>query len=201
MNLYEKISAIMGEVKSLKKDGNVNFKSTNYNFLSEAKTTDTFHELFVKHKIVLLPVGAVETQVGQITHGHYKYKLINAETPEENIILETTGQGQDSMDKGSGKSSSYAYKYLLWRTFMVPSNDDPDNVSSEELREKEAALNKKINKKDQDQLIDLALETDSDVNTMLNYYKVTDVDQMNKQHFNEAVAGYKKKLSKQKKEA
>lgn len=133
MNIYEKINAIMGEVKSLQKDGKVAFGNTKYNFLSEAKTTETFRPFLVKYKLVLLPVKVKESKEGQITHGEYTYKLVNAENPEEFEMLMSGGQGHDSADKGSGKASSYAYKYLLWRTFAVPSNDDPDSVSSAEI--------------------------------------------------------------------
>jgi hypothetical protein len=133
MNIYEKINAIMGEVKSLQKDGRIAFGNTKYNYLSEAKTTETFRDPFVKYKLVLLPINAVEFKDGQITHGTYTYRLINAENPEEWVDLMSCGQGHDTADKGSGKASSYAYKYLLWRTFAVPSNDDPDQISSDEI--------------------------------------------------------------------
>jgi hypothetical protein len=134
MNLYEKINKIMAEVKSLQKDGKVAFGNTKYNFLSEAKTTETFREKLVENKLVLLPLLVDEKKDGQITHGIYKYRLVNAENPDEYIDLMTGGQGHDSADKGSGKASSYAYKYLLWRTFAVPSNDDPDSISSNEIQ-------------------------------------------------------------------
>ncbi len=133
MNIYEKINKIMNEVKSLKKDGKVAFGNTKYNYLSEAKTTEIFREKLIENKMVLLPVHADETKDGSVTHGVYTYRLVNVENPEEQIELMAGGQGHDSADKGSGKSSSYAYKYLLWRTFAVPSNDDPDSVSSAEI--------------------------------------------------------------------
>jgi hypothetical protein len=133
MNIYEKINKIMGEVKSLQKDGKIAFGSTKYNYLSEAKTTEVFREKLIENKLVLLPVHAQETKDGQVTHGVYTYKLVNVENPEEQIDLMAGGQGHDSADKGSGKASSYAYKYLLWRTFAVPSNDDPDQISSDEI--------------------------------------------------------------------
>jgi hypothetical protein len=145
MNLYEKINKIMGEVESIKKDGKVAFGNTKYNFLSEAKTTEIFKAKFVEYNLVLLPTTVIEDvhvirstgkdgneKVNYLTHGKYSYRLINAENPEEYIDLMSTGQGYDSADKGSGKASSTAYKYLNWRAFAVPSNDDPDNVSSAE---------------------------------------------------------------------
>ena len=133
MNIYEKISKIMGEVQSLKKDGKVSYKSTRYNFLSGAKTTQVFRQKLVENKLVLLPIKARDEKTGTTTTGHYVYRLLNAENPEEFIDLETTGQGHDSADKGSGKASTYAYKYLLWRTFAVETNDDPDEICSDEI--------------------------------------------------------------------
>lgn len=146
MNIYEKINKIMGEVTSLKKDGKVAFGNTKYNYLSEAKTTEIFREKLIENKLVLLPISAQESKEGAVTHGVYTYKMVNVENPEEQIELMAGGQGHDSADKGSGKASSYAYKYLLWRTFAVPSNDDPDQISSAEIAdtaEKTSAAQKK----------------------------------------------------------
>lgn len=134
MNIYEKINAIMESVESLQKDGKVAFNTTKYNYLSESKTTAEMRKQLVKHKLVILPIGVSEEVKGQITQGKYTYKLVNAENPEEFVILESGGQGHDSADKGSGKASSYAYKYLMWRTFAIPSNDDPDQISSDEIK-------------------------------------------------------------------
>ena len=141
MDIYEKMHKIMSEVESLKKDGNASFGSTNYNYLSEAKTTQIFREKFVENKLLLFPIQVEETKDkdSKITLGKYTYRLVNVEAPEEYIELQSGGQGHDSTDKGSGKASSYAYKYLLWRTFAVPSNDDPDSITSDETVSKEKA--------------------------------------------------------------
>lgn len=148
MNIYEKINAIMGEIKSLQKDGKIAYGSTKYSYLSEAKTTETIRDPLVRHKLVLLPIRAEETKEGQITHGTYTYRLVNAENPEEYIDLMACGQGHDTADKGSGKASCYAYKYLIWRTFALPSNDDPDQISSEEISDMEnEAIRKNAEKK------------------------------------------------------
>jgi hypothetical protein len=137
MNLYEKINKIMGDIEYLKKDGKAEFGSTKYKFLSEAKTTTVFRDKLIENKIALFPIHAEETARDKITHGIYTYRMVNVENPEEYIDLMTTGQGHDSTDKGSGKASSYAYKYLLWRTFAIPSGDDPDQITSEETEDKE----------------------------------------------------------------
>ena len=187
MNLYEKISVVMEEVKSLQKDGRVSFKTTNYNFLSEAKTTQIFHEAFVKVKIVLLPIKAEETKEGNLTRGLYTYRLIDCEDPATFIDLQAWGQGQDSGDKGSGKASSYAYKYLLWRTFAIPSNDDPDKISSEELKAEERKK----------ELLELAKKSGSNIADALKFFKVKNISELNDMQYNQAVIGYQKKIKKE----
>ena len=183
MNLYEKINVIMADVKSLKKDGKVAFKSTNYNFLSEAKTTEKFHEAFVKVKVAMLPIKAEETKEGNLTRGLYTYRLIDCENPKDFIDLQAWGQGQDSGDKGSGKASSYAYKYLLWRTFAIPSNDDPDNISSQEL---------KVN-----ELVVLAKKSGSNINDLLKFFKVQNIADLSDVQYKQALSGYHKKIRKE----
>ncbi len=137
MNIYQKLHAIMGSINTLQKDGKVDFKNTRYNYLSEAKTTGILKEKFVEFGIVVLPIGVEETKDGSVTHGLYSYKVVNIDNPDDFIILQSGGQGHDSSDKGSGKASSYAYKYLMWRTFAIPSNDDPDQVASDKNLEED----------------------------------------------------------------
>ena len=221
MNLYEKINLVMSEVYSLKKDGKVAFGTTKYNFLSEAKTTETFHDLFVKYKIALLPVEIFEERQGQVTQGKYTYRLINCENPEEFIDLQSGGQGQDSSDKGSGKASSYAYKYLLWRTFAIPSNDDPDQISSAETvakekakvavkplektkppieRTKEEILSQKptdiITEGGADFLLNMCLEVGSKPIDVCKYFGVTDFTKMTVDQFNKAKEIFESKVKK-----
>ncbi len=207
LGLYAKITAIMDEVKSLQKDGNVSFKNTNYNYLSESKTTSIFHELFVKYALALLPIGATEVKEGQITHGHYRYRLINTAKPEEYIDLEVCGQGHDIADKGSGKASSYAYKYLLWRTFAIPSNDDPDQTASEQIladeraaaekaaAKKKADEGKKITKDMIEELEDLALESASDIQKLLDFNKVERISELTRKQYEVAKHGYQRKIN------
>jgi len=202
MNIYEKINAIMENVESLQKDGKVAFGTTKYNFLSEAKTTAEMRKQLVKYKLVILPIGVEEKKEGSITQGKYTYKVVNAENPEEFIILESGGQGHDSADKGSGKASSYAYKYLMWRTFAIPSNDDPDMVSSDEITEAKKKITKAetdtqadmpasekvdtkqiINEVQAQALLQLALDTKSSVSDLCKYYEVKDLNELNMEQF------------------
>ncbi len=200
MNIYEKINAIMESVESLQKDGRVAFGSTKYNYLSEAKTTTEMRKQLIKHKLVILPVEVNEAKDGSVTHGIYTYKLVNAENPEEFILLQSGGQGHDSADKGSGKASSYAYKYLLWRTFAIPSSDDPDQISSDEIAETEKLAKKPIEAAHLAFLKRLIEETDTDLEQFLTYMDLQKLEDMTIEEFtNKAKPALEKKKKKAKK--
>ncbi|HHX11145.1 MAG TPA: hypothetical protein GX729_07270 [Firmicutes bacterium] len=200
MNIYEKINAIMESVESLQKDGRVAFGSTKYNYLSEAKTTTEMRKQLIKHKLVLLPIKAEEIKEGAITKGMYTYRLLNAENPDEYIDLMAGGQGHDSADKGSGKASSYAYKYLMWRTFAIPSNDDPDQISSDEIIEQEKLKQKKIEKPHLDFLNRMIKETETDECAFLTFMKIEKLEDMTVEQFtNKAKPALEKKAKDMKK--
>lgn len=199
MNIYEKINAIMESVESLQKDGKVSFGNTKYNYLSEAKTTAEMRKQLVKHKLVLLPIEIEEEVKGNITQGKYTYKMVNAENPEEYIILQAGGQGHDSADKGSGKASSYAYKYLMWRTFAIPSNDDPDQVSSDEIVEAEKIAKKPIEETHISYLKRMIQETETDIEQFLTYMEIEGLEEMTVEQFtNKAKPALEKKRGKKK---
>ena len=133
MNLNEKILKIMDAVRYIQKDGKVDFGSTKYKYASESKITAVIREQLIQQKVTIFPIKTDYTKNGNLTHIHAEYKITNAEDPEDYIIVHAEGDGADSQDKGSGKAQTNAYKYMLLRTFAIPTGDDPDQISSDEL--------------------------------------------------------------------
>ena len=143
MNIYEKISDIMSKVQKLQKDDKVSFGSTNYKALSEEKVTTIMREQLISHGLVVYPVHQTSSREGNITHVDVVYRMVNIENPEEYIEIASCGDGADTQDKGSGKAMTYAFKYMWLRTFALPTGEDPDKISSEELDAKEAKAKEK----------------------------------------------------------
>lgn len=144
MNIYEKIAAIYEAVQYLAKDDKVEFGSTKYKALSEEKVTTIMRQQFIKHKLIVIPVEMTSSRSGQISHVDVKYQIINVENPEEFIEVVSCGDGADSQDKGAGKAMTYAFKYMWLRTFALPTGEDPDKISSEELDAQQAAEKRKV---------------------------------------------------------
>lgn len=164
LNLYEKINMIMREIEYLKKDDKVitNTKTNaGYNAVSEEKVTSEIRKGLVKYGIVIVPIEQehmredemLKDQYGndkanRITTVNVKYKIVNIDNPEDYIIAASSGTGVDTQDKGVGKAMTYAYKYMLLRTFAIPTGDDPDKISSdlysEQFKTEKEILKEKI---------------------------------------------------------
>ena len=82
---------------------------------------------------------------GNIGQVHVTYRMVCSDDGGS-ITIESVGEGADSQDKASGKAMTYCYKYALLRTFAIPTGEDPDKVSSDELDHKEEVARKQMYK-------------------------------------------------------
>lgn len=132
LSLYQKISKVMEDVRYLQKDDHISFGKTNYKAISEEKVTSKVRESLIKHGLVILPVEQQYQRNGNLGIVEVKYKIVDIDTGDSEILT-SVGEGADSQDKASGKALTYSYKYLLLRTFAIPTGEDPDKISSAEL--------------------------------------------------------------------
>jgi hypothetical protein len=133
LNLWQKINAVMQDVQYLAKDDKVEFGTTKYKAISEEKVTSSVRESLVKNGLVIMPIEQEHIKEGNLSTVNVKYKILNIENPQEFEIIASSGTGVDTQDKGVGKAMTYAYKYMLLRTFAIPTGEDPDKISSAEL--------------------------------------------------------------------
>lgn len=133
MNVYQKIHQVMQSVQYLSKDDKVEFGKTNYKAISEEKVTSAVRAALVDSGLVILPVSQSRERVGQITSVDVQYRIQNIDDPDDFIIVVSSGDGADTQDKGAGKAMTYAYKYMLLRSFAIPTGEDPDKISSAQL--------------------------------------------------------------------
>ena len=133
MNIYQRIKAVMDDIQYLAKDDQVSFGTTKYKAISEEKVTSIVRAAMIKNGLVMFPIRQDIIREGQLTTVNVVYKMVNTDEPNEWIEIASSGQGSDTQDKGSGKAMTYAFKYALLRTFMIPTGEDPDKISSAEL--------------------------------------------------------------------
>ena len=195
-NIYQKILEVMKNIEYLSKDDAVAFGTTKYRAMSEEKVTMTVRKELIKQGLVVFPVEQTVEKDGHITTTNTKYKMVNTENPEEFVILASSGQGSDTQDKGVGKAMTYSFKYMLLRTFAIPTGEDPDKVASAQIDYEEALVKKKATLKK------LLEETDSDVTAFLGWCaktferKVKSVDELKDLELDEAIRTVKRKEKK-----
>lgn len=147
LNLYQKINKIMSEIEYLKKDDKVvtnTRTNAGYKAISEEKVTSEIRKGLVKYGIVIIPIEQEHSRedeklkdqygndkINRITTVNVKYRIQNTDDKEDYIMASSSGTGVDTQDKGVGKAMTYAYKYLLLRTFAIPTGEDPDKISSD----------------------------------------------------------------------
>ena len=137
MNIYEKLLAARQEIGYLQKDGKVAFGSTSYKAITDEKVMTTVRPILDKYKIVMLIENIQMSRNGSLTEAVITWRFVNAEDPKESILVQSAGQGADTQDKGAGKAMTYSRKYALLNTLLIPTGEDPDKVSSEELDAKQ----------------------------------------------------------------
>lgn len=133
MNIYQKMHEVMKSIEYLNKDDAVSYGSTKYRAMSEEKVTMTVRKELIKQGLVVFPIEQSVTKDGNLTTTNTTYKMVNVEKPDEFVLLASSGQGADTQDKGVGKAMTYSFKYMLLRTFAIPTGEDPDKVSSDQL--------------------------------------------------------------------
>lgn len=142
-NLFQKISQVMQDVSYLSKDDSIAFGTTKYKAISEEKVTSTLRTSLINNGLVIIPIEQEASKVGNISAVNTKYKIIDIDTGQFEILA-SSGEGADTQDKGVGKAMTYAYKYMLLRTFAIPTGEDPDKISSAELDDKDKNRNSQL---------------------------------------------------------
>jgi hypothetical protein len=140
-----KIAKVMGQIEYLKKDGRVEFGVTKYNYLSEAKITQQIREKTLEVGLVIIPTECKVIELpNQSEAVEMEYAIIDIESGED-IKVRIAGKGQDKGDKSMYKAMTGAYKYMQRQTFAIPTGDDPDKISSDEMEEEIKKDNTKKN--------------------------------------------------------
>lgn len=148
-NLSKAILNVMSEVKGVEKSLTVGTGYNSYKGVSDKEVKETIGRSMQKNGLCVLPIGIEDTvQVNTWEESHkgdpkrkqsvftsVKTKYLLLHESGESVELSGYGHGVDSQDKAAGKATTYALKYLLLYTFLVPTGkiDDADNTHSNDI--------------------------------------------------------------------
>lgn len=191
-NIYQRINAVMQDVKYLKKDASIQgYKAVTHDALvGEARQS------IVNHGLVL----AVSQLHGQFCEpeegkkmrlyiGSYEVSLINIDMPEEKVSVTMEAHALDNGDKAPGKCCTYATKTALLKLLWLETGESDE--SRAELR----------NTLSEDAQNEIAALIDGDANlwqSLCNAYKITHLEQLRDKKVEEVkkrIATYKERQS------
>jgi len=146
-NITAAIVKAMEEIKGVEKNTTVGTGNSSYKGVSDKDVKEVIRKAMIKNGLTILPIH-IDTDIDiksweektsygpkqkkeVFTRAHVTYRLIH--TSGEYIDIQGIGHGVDSQDKSAGKATTYALKYALLYTFLVPTGDidDADAVHSE----------------------------------------------------------------------
>lgn len=145
MNIYEKIHQVMTDIQYLQKDGFVETgNGKGYKAMTDEKVASTLRPALLKARLVILPVSMETARTDEditdkfgnvkknrVTDCSVKYRIYDIDNPSDYVDVVSSGTGVDTQDKGIGKAMTYARKYMLLNTFLIPTGNDTDDISSD----------------------------------------------------------------------
>ena len=149
-NLSKAIIAVMNDVKGIEKSMTVGEGRMSYKGVPDKEVKKIIGASMAKNGLAMLPIdveantkierweeadysGKIKTKQSVFTEVKTKYLLLH--TSGESLQISCYGHGVDSQDKGAGKATTYALKYALLYSFLVPTGDidDADAMHSQEI--------------------------------------------------------------------
>lgn len=141
-NIAKAIIAVMKAVKGIEKNMQVGSGNYGYKGVADQEVKKVVGDAMALNGLCLLPIGVnAKTEVSRwqdgsnskqsvFTEVNTRYLLLHESG--ESIELEGYGQGVDAQDKGAGKATTYALKYTMLYTFLIPTGkiDDADVTHS-----------------------------------------------------------------------
>lgn len=147
-NLAKAVIKVMQEVEGIDKTMTVGEGKMSYKGVPDKEVKKIIGKAMAKNGLCILPIGVTastkierweetyngNTKQKQSVFAEATTKYLLLHDSGESVELSGYGHGVDSQDKGAGKATTYALKYTLLYTFLVPTGtiDDADNHHSDE---------------------------------------------------------------------
>lgn len=133
INVSTKIYKVMADLPWVGKDGEMKGGAFSYQYATEAAFISALRPLFIKHKLIIMPIDLstnfdkveVKDRYTYLTNIQVIYRIIDVDSGEY-IDIKMAGAGNDSGDKAIYKALTGSFKYALRETFLIGTGDDPE---------------------------------------------------------------------------
>lgn len=147
--LVTKLCEVMAAVGYLQKKGK-NTSNQNYSYIREADVVAKMRDEFASRNIFIFPSLVHHENVKMTKADQYgvkesyqtniimRWTIVDGDTMQERVC-EIPGSSASPGDKGVYVAMTGSEKYLLMKSFLLPTGDDPEDDANEERGSKEAA--------------------------------------------------------------
>lgn len=121
--LFAKMAKVLGAVNNVQKKGrNDHFK---YDYVRESDLMDEIRTHLAENNVAFFASVLGSEKAGNITTVTIEVTFACGDSGAT-FTVQGIGCGQDAGEKGIYKSYTGAMKYVLWKTFLISTNDDPE---------------------------------------------------------------------------
>lgn len=142
-NIYQRINAVMIEVKYIQKDGSISGSGPSYKAVTHDMVTAKLRESIVKNGIVvrleqlkseMIQERDVEKNIKMhLYSGQYNVHFVNIDKPDDFATVSITAHAADNGDKAPGKAASYATKYAMLKLFSLETGENDESRTAEPI--------------------------------------------------------------------
>jgi hypothetical protein len=132
-SLMTKMTEVLASISGVVKTGYNDFQK--YSYAEEAAIMSACRDELAKRHIMIIPSIENVIHEGTLTTIETSYTFVDGETGEQ-FVTKWAGTGSDKGDKGLYKAITGSQKYLLLKTFLIPTGengvaDDPEHPARE----------------------------------------------------------------------
>lgn len=152
-NIYQRINAVMEEVKYIKKDAQITGTGANYKAVTRDAVVFLLREHIVQAGIVvetsqisgewtvLRDVNAQPQPIKMgLYEGFYEVRFINIDDPKDRAVVTIEAHANDNGDKAPGKAATYAEKTALLKQFLLQTGlNDEERSGSDPVIDEDTA--------------------------------------------------------------
>lgn len=143
LNLYQRINEVRKAIGYIQKDKSVSAGAgANYRAVTHDTVTAMIRPAMIDQGIICFP-SLLDSTVTQTTNKEgnvsniiryaatYSFTFLNADKPEEQLVIIIEAHANDNQDKAPGKALSYAKKYAVLKLFEIETGEDEESRHQE----------------------------------------------------------------------
>jgi hypothetical protein len=203
LNLRQKLAEVRRRISYIQKRGhNERF---NYSYVTAADIAGAVGDALAELEVVVIPrlesishenISPNQGYPDHLTRVVMTYTFMDVNSAEE-LTVKMPGEGRDPGDKGPYKAMTGALKYALLQSFLIATGDDPEDERADGGPHAggngNGGSDPVISQEQAGQIYELIEKTGTDVAKMLEYFKISKIEEMTVSVYGRAVQALKRK--------